>query len=178
MSGLQQRWIRRLVLLSGLGLAISVSVALNGAEEGAEPAPPDGQTYIGSKKCSACHFDQFLKWKATPHAKAFDILTDKYQEDEKCLKCHTTGFGHDTGFKSKAATPSLVGISCESCHGPGSKHEEIAKPFADVKKLDPADEKKIRDSIYKMLPKNVCVECHMIQGHHPSQTPPEMRKKS
>ena len=32
---------------------------------------------------------------------------------------------------------------------PGSKHDEACKPFLNKKKLDPADEKIARDSIYK-----------------------------
>jgi hypothetical protein len=142
----------------------------------AEPSPPEGQTYIGTKACAACHFDQFMQWKKTKHAQAFDILTAKYQKDAKCLKCHTTGLGEPTGFKDKASTPNLVSVSCESCHGPGSKHEEVSKPFT-AKKLTAQQEKVVRDSIWKMLPKNVCVDCHLVQGHHASMTPPEMRKK-
>ena len=25
--------------------------------------PPKGQTYVGFKKCSSCHFKQFMTWK-------------------------------------------------------------------------------------------------------------------
>lgn len=141
-----------------------------------EPAPPAGQTYIGTKKCASCHFEQYLKWRKTPHAKAFDVLTAKYQTDAKCLKCHTTGFGHATGFKDASSTSSLVGVSCEVCHGPGSKHEEVSKPFANVKELTAEQEAMLRDSIWKLLPHNVCIECHKAQAHGESQTPPELRK--
>jgi hypothetical protein len=146
-----------------------------GQSDAPEPAPPGDQHFIGTKKCSACHFDQFLKWKKTKHATSFELLPVKYQKDEKCLKCHTTGFGEPTGFKT-AADVDLKGTSCEACHGPGSKHEELAKPFAN-KKATAEQEKIARDSIWKMLPKNVCVSCHMVQGHHESQTPAELRKK-
>ena len=70
-----------------------------------------------------------MAWKKEKHSKAFDLLPAKYQSDAKCLKCHTTGYGEETGWKSTDDT-ALAGITCESCHGPGSKHEEIAKPFA------------------------------------------------
>ena len=33
--------------------------------------PPTDQEYTGTKRCASCHFEQFMKWKATPHAKAF-----------------------------------------------------------------------------------------------------------
>ena len=158
-------------------LAVAQTGDAKAAESETEPAPPDGQTYIGNKRCSACHFNQFLKWKKSGHSKAFEILTAKYQKDAKCLKCHTVGYGHETGFKDMASMPDLAAVGCEQCHGPGSKHEEIAKQFTAVKKLSPEQEKTVRDSIWMMLPKNVCVECHMVQGHHDSMTPPEMRKK-
>src|SRR5688572_18880510 len=94
--------------------------------------PPEDQTYMGVKQCAACHFDQFLDWKTTKHAKAFDVLPAKYKTNTECLKCHTTGHGEESGYKDKK-TPDLVGASCESCHGPGSKHGEIAKSFGDKK---------------------------------------------
>jgi hypothetical protein len=75
-----------------------------------------------------------------------------------------------------ATTPALAGISCESCHGPGSKHVEVSKPFAKVKELTPEQSELVKGSIWLMLPKNICVECHNMQAHKDSQTPPELRK--
>jgi hypothetical protein len=146
-----------------------------GQPDAPEPTPPAGQEFIGVKKCSSCHFDQFLKWRSTKHAKSFELLPAKYQADANCLKCHTTGFGEPTGFKT-AADVDLKGTSCESCHGPGSKHAELAKPFANMKPT-PEQEKIARDSIWKMLPQNVCVSCHVVQGHHENPTPKELQKK-
>lgn len=141
-----------------------------------EPAPPSGQTYTGTKACAACHFDQFMKWKASAHAKSFELLPAKYQSDAKCLPCHTVGFGQATGFKDAKTSVDLKGTGCEACHGPGSKHGEIAKQFAN-KKLTPEQEKQVRDSIWKIEPTNACAACHLVQGHHDSVTPPELRKK-
>ena len=107
-------------------LAVCGTAPTPAAEEaaaGPEPAPPEGQTYTGSKRCASCHFEQFMAWKKTGHSKAFETLTAKYQKDPKCLKCHTTGFGEPTGFKDNTSTGALAGITCETCHGPGSKHE-------------------------------------------------------
>jgi len=161
-------------VLSALVMMAVAAVGQQAQPAAPEPAPPADQHYIGTKKCAACHFDQFLKWRGTKHSKAFEVLTAKYENDAKCLKCHTTGFGEATGFKT-AADLDLKGVSCEACHGPGSKHEELSKPFANAKPT-PEQEKIARDSIWKMLPQNVCVSCHMVQGHHESQTPPELRK--
>ena len=110
------------------------------------------------------------------NTKAFDLLPDKYKADPKCLKCHTTGYGEPTGFKDPKSTPSLKGNTCETCHGPGSKHEEVSKPFA-KKKLTAQEEKLLRDSIWMMLPENVCIKCHITKAHKESKTPKELRSK-
>jgi len=130
--------------------------------------PPAGQTYVGEKTCASCHFDQDLTWRKTKHAKGFEILPAKYHEDKSCLKCHSTGFGEETGFKSLESTPALVGTSCEACHGPGSEHAKVGKQFFG-KELTEAQKKFVGSSIYKIQPKNVCVECHLAQTHkkHP-----------
>jgi hypothetical protein len=134
--------------------------------------PPEGQQYIGAKKCSACHFDQYLDWKQTKHSKAFDILPAKYKTDASCLKCHVTGFGEESGYVDKS-TADLAGSTCESCHGPGSKHAEIAKSFGD-KKLSEEEQLYVGSTIYKMQPKNVCVDCHLTRAH---QKHPDYDKK-
>lgn len=141
-----------------------------------EPAPPAGQTYTGAKDCASCHFEQFMSWSKSKHAKSFELLPAKYQSDEKCLTCHTTGYGEETGFKDIKTTKALAGTTCESCHGPGSKHDEIARGYGKAK-LTPEQEKEVRDSIWLVLPGNSCVECHTVQGHKKSETPEELRPK-
>jgi hypothetical protein len=132
------------------------------------PTPPEGQTYVGTRDCSSCHLDQFMDWRTTQHSKAFDTLPAKYRADANCLKCHTTGHGAASGFASVAATPNLVGIACEACHGPGSKHVEAAKSFGQAQ-LTAEQEAFVRSTIHRMLPKNVCVDCHVTRAHqkHP-----------
>lgn len=155
--------------------SLAVANTVRGEDEAAEPAPPSDQTYTGSKRCSSCHFKQYMAWKKTTHAKTFDLLPDEYKTNEKCLKCHTTGYGEPSGFTDVESTPNLVGTTCETCHGPGSKHEEVSQSYAKTKELPPEAERAIRDSIWMMLPRNICVECHMVQGHHESETPDELR---
>jgi hypothetical protein len=130
--------------------------------------PPADQTFVGEKTCASCHFDQDLAWRKTKHAKGFQDLPEKYRQDKSCLKCHATGFGAATGFKSVEETPALQGTSCEACHGPGSKHAAMAKSTLG-KEPTPEQKKYYASSIYKVLPKNVCLECHEMQGHkkHP-----------
>jgi hypothetical protein len=131
-----------------------------------EPPAPEGQTYVGTKECAACHFEQFMAWRQTPHAKAFEIMPAKYHSDTTCLKCHATGHGTPSGFVSLQQTPNLVGNSCEGCHGPGSKHTEVAKSFGQ-KQLTPAELAQVRDTIYMVHPKNLCAECHLSASHKP-----------
>jgi mono/diheme cytochrome c family protein len=132
--------------------------------------PPADQTYIGVKQCSACHFKQFMTWKKSKHAtESFAKLPAKYKTDASCLACHSTGYGAATGFKDEASTPNLAGTTCEACHGPGSKHQEIAKKYANAK-LTPEQEKEVRGSTYKVLPHNVCASCHASLGHKPHPT--------
>jgi hypothetical protein len=146
------------------------AVAYQGAQQPLAE-PPKDQTFTGAKQCAACHFDQFLAWRQTKHAKGFEILPAKYKTDASCLKCHTTGHGAATGFKTLATTPELVGTSCEACHGPGSKHGEIAKGFG-TKKLTAEETAYVRSTIHKVLPGNACTGCHTPQGHkkHPPYT--------
>ena len=117
---------RSVILVGGLALLL---VASSGAET---------PTYVGAKKCRACHLKQFQTWEQTKMAKSFELLragaasaakkkanldpAKDYTHDEKCLGCHTTGYGKPGGFVSLEKTPDLVGVQCESCHGPGSEY--------------------------------------------------------
>lgn len=160
-----------LVIVAGLLFLLSASdsqaVVLDPQDSALKPLdkPPADQTYIGTKQCSACHFDQFMTWRQTKHAKAFEILPAKYKEDASCLECHVTGHGKPTGYKD-ASSVGLEGTSCEACHGPGSKHAEISKDFAN-KKLSEEESVYVRSTIHKMLPDNSCADCHKSKGHIP-----------
>ena len=158
------------VALATMGAFNFASAQPPAKDTAAEPAPPEGQTYTGAKKCSSCHFKQYTAWKKTKHATdAWDKVPEKYQADANCINCHSTGFGQETGFKDVAGTPNLKGTTCEACHGPGSQHEKICSKYKEVKKLSPEQDKEARDSIYKILPGNICARCHASQGHveHP-----------
>jgi hypothetical protein len=122
----------RKILLIGVVLAVfSVALALS------------GPTFIGDGKCKMCHKTEHASWAKMKHAKAFDLLKPEEQKDEKCLSCHTTGYG--------TSDKVLEGVQCEACHGPGSEYKSI-KVMKDPEKakaagLIEADEK-------------VCVGCH------------------
>lgn len=83
----------------------------------------------GFTACRRCHLREYRSWQRTPHANALEVLPEENRTDPACLRCHTTGYGTESGFTSVEATPRLAGVGCEVCHGPGSvyKDEEIMK---------------------------------------------------
>jgi hypothetical protein len=123
--------------------------------------------YIGADKCKMCHNkpatgDQYAKWLADPHSKALKTLSSQASLDyakkngiadpakeAKCLKCHST---------FDAVAPALRGgilatdgVSCESCHGPGSMYKSPA--------IMKNQEQALKTGL--VLPtKELCVTCH------------------
>lgn len=103
--------------------------------------------YVGAKKCKICHKkaedgEQYRIWSESAHAKAYETLAspesieigkkvgiDEPQKSDKCLKCHVTGHGEAAemfGRKYDIAE----GVTCEACHGPGSKYKSKKKMIA------------------------------------------------
>lgn len=141
-----------------------------------------GAAYVGVNTCKKCHIKVYNSWKKTKMAKAFETLKPgvlaeaktklkfdpqkDYTKDAKCLECHTTGFGMPGGYKipensELSATERAQGnegITCESCHGPGSKYIAIHKN-AMMKK-----QKYTLDELYQAGQHKVdiksCTTCH------------------
>ena len=113
--------------------------------------PPADAKYVGTAKCKMCHFKEYKTYKATRHAKNFEVLQGDERSNPDCLRCHTTGYGRPGGFVSEDTTPKLTNVGCESCHGPGSAHIEAAKASGDSEDWDKKNNK---------IPANTCVECH------------------
>ena len=97
-------------------------------EEAAASAPGAGSVvreaiYTGSERCRTCHAQQFDLWSKSAHSHAFEILVSKKQDfNPRCVGCHSVGYGRPGGFVNAAATPLLVHVGCEACHGPSSRH--------------------------------------------------------
>jgi hypothetical protein len=106
--------------------------------EDAKPAPP--ATYVGSQQCRSCHAGEYARFeKYSKMARSYsDVLLMKRgltpQEYQKCLECHTTGFGKPGGFSSVEQTPRMKEVGCEACHGPGSTHVQSSDP-RDIQKV-------------------------------------------
>ncbi len=82
--------------------------------------------YVGAAKCKMCHNkaekgEQYNKWLASPHANAMKSLKGDEAKNPKCLKCHSTAAGVDQSLVASITVEE--GVSCESCHGPGSLYK-------------------------------------------------------
>jgi hypothetical protein len=112
----------------------SQSAVTPAPERAAEPAPAhDGHDpalngyaenpYVGSEVCRLCHEDIYNKWRETKHAHALETLAVKKQStNAECLRCHTVGFGEQTGFTLQDQQPYLAAVGCEMCHGRAGYH--------------------------------------------------------
>jgi hypothetical protein len=99
--------------------------------------------YIGAASCDDCHDGKteskaYAIWSKELHARAFEVLAgEKAKEIAKargiedpqkaadCLKCHTTGYGHEAKWYGKQFTQK-EGVSCEACHGAGDDYQPKA----------------------------------------------------
>ena len=101
--------------------------------------------YIGAAKCKMCHNKtttgaQYKVWSASPHANAMATLATEEAmaiakekgiadpaKDAACTKCHSTAASINPDLN--AGVKETEGVSCESCHGPGSKYKSNARYF-------------------------------------------------
>ena len=121
--------------------------------------------YIGAAKCKMCHNTkgkQYDIWSASKHAHALEALKSEAalkigkakgiaspSTDAKCLKCHSTGASIDASLN--AGITKEEGVTCESCHGPGSNYKM------------PAVMKNKADALTKGLvavSEKTCTKCH------------------
>lgn len=125
--------IRKLTLMVA-ALAMLLGIAAVASAEDYE--------FVGVDGCKMCHKkeksgDQYGKWSAGPHAKAFETLgTDAAkaaaaemglgdpQQEGACLKCHITAYGVDEARLGAKYTKE-EGVGCESCHGAGGEYKSM-----------------------------------------------------
>jgi hypothetical protein len=142
----------------------------------------DSPTYVGSKTCKKCHIKQHKSWEKTKMGQTFEVLkpgqngekkteakldpAKDYTTDVTCLKCHVVGFGTESGYKipppddKKALrkAKNMMGVGCESCHGPGSEYVKLHKEIQDNKRKYKVDEM-YAAGMTKISPE-VCAKCH------------------
>ncbi|HUD70505.1 MAG TPA: multiheme c-type cytochrome [Dongiaceae bacterium] len=86
--------------------------------------------YTGSARCQPCHEKEYAVWAGSAHAKAFDILVKSQQDyNPTCVGCHVIGWQKSGGFVNATATPALVHVGCEACHGASSLHPDSGAPY-------------------------------------------------
>lgn len=83
---------------------------------------------------------------------------DDYRTTELCLQCHTVGYGTPSGFKSVEETPDLIGVGCETCHGPGSEY--IRDDVMGKDNRDHSFEEVIAAGLVYPASEAVCKQCH------------------
>jgi hypothetical protein len=129
--------------------------------------------YVGAKTCKMCHNnpakgEQYNKWSSTLHSKAFTTLSSDAamtyakangivdpSKEAKCLKCHSTAASVDASLLEASITKE-EGVSCESCHGPGSGYKtmSVMKDKANA----------VKDGL--IVPdQKTCERCHTAEGN-------------
>lgn len=140
-----------MLMVAGLTVAILFS---------AQKIFSDMFTYTGPDLCKMCHKSKDNSgpaWDASKHAHAVNALSSdeakKYSDnpagDEKCLACHTTGYGAEGGYKIGGDNAKSENVTCEACHGAGSGYKSKMTKFPDA-----YDNGLIVPSVA------VCVQCH------------------
>ncbi len=132
--------------------------------------------YVGSGKCLGCHEVQHRehsrRWLATKF-RSIERLADEV-DPTPCLPCHSTG------YDSTAGTYAEPGVTCEGCHGPGERYNEMMLVGEEL--LGKGDEARgnallahssrlAREAVSRRnVPGeagdiNVCVKCHHPRRH-------------
>lgn len=159
--------------------------------------------YVGSQACQECHQAEYEAWDESRHAGAYPTLWEHPKSkpphhreyDPECVVCHTVGYGYFTGFRDTKSgytdvekSKHLLGVGCETCHGPGGLHvhkpndKEIASALSPWKERpddyltplaikDPktpeeqrqvsAQQQAVADRVFKL-----CFQCHDTDNDH------------
>lgn len=139
-------------------------------------------SYVGNKTCKKCHIKLYKSWEKTRMGKAFEILKPgnskeakekfgidpgkDFTKDEKCLKCHTTGFGKPGGYtipdpddkKAVRTAKKFEGVGCEMCHGPGSAYSKVFKEIQKSKRKYKVEE--LYAVGLRKIDEDGCLTCH------------------
>jgi cytochrome c peroxidase len=134
---------KKILTLTLVGAFLAGAWLIAGAQEAKKDDAKAKYTLVGVKNCEMCHNkeatgQQFTKWSEGPHAKAFATLASEKavakakelglgdpQKEAKCLGCHVTAFPVMGDLENQKITME-EGVSCESCHGPGSGYKSKA----------------------------------------------------
>ena len=86
--------------------------------------------------------------------------------NENCIGCHSLAGipGIESGYQQVSTVAAELGISCESCHGPGEDHVEFYRSNPDKKNGGPklANPKLVSN----VQATHICATCHSFSGDH------------
>lgn len=142
-------------------LASAPLLVIATVRSGQESVPPEttwrtqdaraSYMYVGTKTCRMCHTKRYWSWKESPKGRSWEDLKPgvgreakilagldpgaDYTTDRRCLKCHSVGFGKQSGYAvpkpgdefSARRAAALEGAGCEACHGPGSGFIQVMR---------------------------------------------------
>jgi hypothetical protein len=161
-------------MLKSLVLVITATAVLVGALTSAnngppKPAPQNSADYVGADACKKCHFKQHKSWKDMKHSRAWEVLSEEQRNPETkddagrvCISCHVTGWGEENGFVDPVTSEHLLGVQCEACHGPGSKHVELGQQMLKEKRKELAP----GEQSWVVLKTTDCSNCHNPHVSH------------
>ncbi len=143
--------------------------------------------YVGTKRCRMCHSSQYRSWKKSAKKHAWESLkpgtkqeakrfagldlSKDYRTDERCLICHSVGYGKPGGYavanpsdeRALRAASHREGVGCEACHGPGG---EFIKIMSDISENDRRyDPSELWAAGQAKLSAEVCTNCHNDQAY-------------
>src|SRR5262249_1319161 len=159
--------------------------------------------FVGSEACRQCHKAEFDTWNESKHAEGYPTLSENpeakpphnRQFDPECVICHTVGFGYESGFgdakfgfDNPQKAKHLLGVGCETCHGPGSRHSaepknaKFLKPLSPWRenpgeyltdlsikeKRTPEEQKRVTDAQQNLANRvfKLCFQCHDTDNDH------------
>ena len=112
-------------------------------------------------------------WDLSPGYRQTNLRFDR-PVNQQCVTCHTATPVYSPFTQAHYETPIPLGISCEQCHGPASRHVEsrLAGTGAEAGEADPTVVNPARLDRGRQLA--VCQQCHLSgttvfrDGHDPS----------
>ncbi len=145
--------------------------------------------YVGVKVCKMCHQSeragrQFEIWQESGHARAFETLLkadaheiakasgiEDPQKNEACLRCHAVVYA-DLEDDDHVEELIKEGVTCESCHGPGSAYSK----WSIMKAINAGKEEGEKYGLIAPTGET-CVQCHNEQSPTFDKTRPFVFEK-
>lgn len=151
---------------------------------GIRPQPhPTKNKFVGSEVCAECHKNAWKVWKEgidgndPKHSHAYATLQAPPKRanvprnfDPECLSCHVVGWNpqkyypYDSGYMSLDATPKLINVGCENCHGPGAEHTDAENGVDEDMKEEEIERLRKQQILTLKDAEQKCLECHDLDN--------------